>query len=290
MRGRPIDVRKSAVLLIAAVGLTGCNDTDAASPAPPKASPTATATSPAPAPTPTHRKLKAGAKGSDVKALQRRLKELGYDPGKADGKYGPSTQTAVWAFQAVNRLKQKTTLGKSFWEALDAPKEPRPMAKKREKNRVDVDLKRQYLVLYKDGKPRLISHISSGSGEYYCAKDRGATVPALPLRLDRHGRLPDGTPCLRLGDVAPGAALQPHLLQRRHRLPRRPGRPQVPRLARLRAVADAHRRVLPGPARNQRSRARQAASLAVPRADRRTRRSTVCMPSDLRCGTRVRTR
>ncbi|MES9544240.1 L,D-transpeptidase family protein [Actinomadura sp. NPDC000600] len=178
MRGRPIDVRKSAVLLIAAVVLTGCNDIDAAAPAPSKGSPEGTPSkAPAtPRPSPTHRKLKPGAKGADVKALQRRLKELHYDPGKADGKYGPSTETAVWAFQAVNRLKQKSTLTASFWKALDAPKEPRPMAKKREKNRVDVDLKRQYLVLYKNGAPRLITHVSSGSGEYYCAKDRGATV------------------------------------------------------------------------------------------------------------------
>lgn len=173
-------MRKSAVLLVAAVVLAGCKGTEQAAPPAPEPSPPTSVTAappPTPAPTPTHRKLKPGAKGADVENLQRRLKELHYDPGKADGKYGPSTQMAVWAFQAVNRLKHKSTLDKSFWEALDAPKEPRPVTGKREKDRVDVDLKRQYLVLYKDGEPRLISHISSGSGEYYCAKDPGATVP-----------------------------------------------------------------------------------------------------------------
>ncbi|TDB86612.1 murein L,D-transpeptidase [Actinomadura sp. 7K534] len=169
----------TAPLLAAVVLLAGCSGTDEAAPQPPASSPSAkpTTSTPTPTPTPTHRRLKPGAKGSDVEELQRRLKALNYDPGKVDGKYGPSTEMAAWAFQAVNRMKQKSTLGKSFWEALAAPKEPRPMAKKREKDRVDVDLKRQYLVLYKDGEPRLISHVSSGSGEYYCAKDRGATVP-----------------------------------------------------------------------------------------------------------------
>lgn len=167
----------SVVPLAAAVLLAGCNGTETAAPPPPKTTPSATPTTPTPSPTPTHRKLKPGAKGADVKELQRRLKALNYDPGKVDGKYGPSTEMAVWAFQAVNRMKKKSTIGKSFWKALDEPDEPRPMAKKREKNRVDVDLKRQYLVLYKNGEPELISHISSGSGEYYCAKDRGATVP-----------------------------------------------------------------------------------------------------------------
>ncbi|NKZ06206.1 L,D-transpeptidase family protein [Actinomadura latina] len=179
MRGIPIDVRKSAVLLIAAVALAGCDGSEQAAPRAQEGTPARTAPAtppPTPTPAPVRRRLKPGAKGDDVTELQHRLKELNYDPGKADGKYGPSTQTAVWAFQAVNRMKQTSTLGKSFWEALEAPREPRPMAKKRERNRVDVDLKRQYLVLYRDGKPRLISHISSGSGEYYCAKDRGATV------------------------------------------------------------------------------------------------------------------
>ncbi|TDC49397.1 murein L,D-transpeptidase [Actinomadura sp. KC345] len=170
-------MRKYAVLPAAAVLLTACSGTEQAATPPQERPPSARPTTPTPTPTPTHRKLKPGAKGSDVKELQRRLKALNYDPGKLDGKYGPSTEMAVWAFQAVNRMKQKGAVGKSFWEALADPEEPRPMAKKREKDRVDVDLKRQYLVLYKDGEPRLITHISSGSGEYYCAKDRGATVP-----------------------------------------------------------------------------------------------------------------
>ncbi|TDC80602.1 L,D-transpeptidase family protein [Actinomadura sp. 7K507] len=177
MRGRPIGTEKLAALLAAAVLLAGCSGTDEAASPPAESSPSAKPATSTPTPTPTHRKLKPGAKGFDVKELQRRLKALNYDPGKLDGKYGPSTEMAVWAFQAVNRMKRKGTLGKSFWEALADPEEPRPMAKKREKNRVDVDLKRQYLVLYKDGEPRLITHVSSGSGEYYCAKDRGATVP-----------------------------------------------------------------------------------------------------------------
>ncbi|RFS85384.1 murein L,D-transpeptidase [Actinomadura spongiicola] len=177
MRGTPIDVRTGTLALTAAVLLTACDGTDQAVAPPPAPSAKPTTPTPTPTPTPTRRKLKPGAKGADVEALQRRLKALRYDPGKVDGKYGPSTQMAVWAFQAVHRMKQKSTLDTPFWKALDNPRRPRPMAKKREKNRVDVDLKRQYLVLYEDGRPRLITHVSSGSGEYYCAKDRGAKVP-----------------------------------------------------------------------------------------------------------------
>ncbi len=169
-------MRKTALLLIPAVLIAACEPVDEAGAPPPSHSASPSTRKPSPKPSPVQRKLKPGAKGADVKRLQQRLKDLHYDPGKADGRYGPSTQLAVWAFQGVNRLKQTGTLGKSFWKALDHPRDPRPVAKRREATRVDVDLRRQYLVLYKNGKPRLISHISSGSGEYYCAKDRGATV------------------------------------------------------------------------------------------------------------------
>src|SRR5262245_26057039 len=130
------------------------------------APPAGSASPPAPTPTPTppeaRRKLKPGARNADVRALQQRLKELHYDPGKIDGKYGPTTQMAVWAFEKVNRIKPGGTVSKRVWRALDAPRTPKPLAKKHEDDRVDIDLRRQFLVVYKDGAPTLISHISSG--------------------------------------------------------------------------------------------------------------------------------
>ncbi|MEW2358016.1 L,D-transpeptidase family protein [Spirillospora sp. NPDC029432] len=166
--------RGIALLTGGALLLAGCADDKPA--AEQANTPTASPTTTTPAPKPPPRTLKAGAKGADVERLQKRLKDLGYDPGKADGRYGISSQMAVWAFKKVNGLKVNSTVGAKTWAALDAPRPPRPMAKRREADRVDVDLRRQYLVVYRDGRPRLISHISSGSGEYYCAKDRGATV------------------------------------------------------------------------------------------------------------------
>jgi peptidoglycan hydrolase-like protein with peptidoglycan-binding domain len=149
-------------------------------PTPPGAAPTGAA-SPAPATTHTppeaRRKLKPGARNADVRALQRRLHELHYDPGKIDGRYGLTTQMAVWAFEKVNRIKPSRTVGKRVWRALDAPRTPKPVAKKHEDDRVDIDLERQYLVVYKDGAPALISHISSGGGYRYCAKDPGSDTP-----------------------------------------------------------------------------------------------------------------
>src|SRR3954469_16187223 len=43
-----------------------------------------------------HKTLKPGMRGAAVKALQQRLRVLGYVPGKIDGRYGGTTQMAVW--------------------------------------------------------------------------------------------------------------------------------------------------------------------------------------------------
>lgn len=48
--------------------------------------------------------LKNGDKGTDVLLMQTRLHDLGYDPGKLDGKYGPNTVAAVAQFQSVALL------------------------------------------------------------------------------------------------------------------------------------------------------------------------------------------
>ena len=48
--------------------------------------------------------LEFGSEGAAVRKLQNRLKELGYTPGSADGKFGRSTEASVMAFQANNNL------------------------------------------------------------------------------------------------------------------------------------------------------------------------------------------
>src|SRR4051812_39796796 len=59
--------------------------------------------------------LKVGAKGTAVKVLQTRLAELGYAPGRIDGRYGGSTLSAVWAFQKVNGISPTSTVASRTW-------------------------------------------------------------------------------------------------------------------------------------------------------------------------------
>lgn len=56
--------------------------------------------------------------GYDVRELQERLKELQYDPGAADGFFGPATARAVARFQARNNLPPTGAVDAQTWQAL----------------------------------------------------------------------------------------------------------------------------------------------------------------------------
>ncbi|MDF2709000.1 MAG: murein L,D-transpeptidase [Nonomuraea muscovyensis] len=114
------------------------------------------------------KRLKLGAKGGAVEALQRRLTELGYRPGKADGRYGGTTLMAVWAFQKVNGIRPTSTVATATWRALENPRTPKVLVRNGKATRAEVNLSTQIMVLYVAGRPKLISHISSGSGVPYC--------------------------------------------------------------------------------------------------------------------------
>src|SRR5262245_57610302 len=62
--------------------------------------------------------LQKGDKGADVKKLQNRLKELGFDPGTPDGDFGAGTVAALRAFQASEGLLPDAVAGKQTIEAL----------------------------------------------------------------------------------------------------------------------------------------------------------------------------
>ena len=64
--------------------------------------------------------LKSGSKGPEVKALQERLKELGYYKSTCDGSYGSVTISAVKAFQKNNGLTQDGVAGATTLKKLNS--------------------------------------------------------------------------------------------------------------------------------------------------------------------------
>jgi hypothetical protein len=119
---------------------------------------------------PVKKTLKPGMSGADVLKVQRRLKALKYYPGRPDGQFGPNTLEAVWAFKEVQGLRTRKNpddIGATMEGRLANPQAPRPLTRHTPNNRIDVNLRHEYLVLYRHGKVRLISHISSGGGYLY---------------------------------------------------------------------------------------------------------------------------
>ena len=88
------------------------------SPATPTPKPTIkVVTAPPATPTPTPKSLQRGFTDSEeVRKLQKRLKELGWYSGSADGDFGPATEAAVKAFQRANGL---TADGKAGQQTLN---------------------------------------------------------------------------------------------------------------------------------------------------------------------------
>ena len=98
-------------------------------------------------------------------ALQKRLTELGYWNGKADGSFGSVTQQAVFALQKAAGLSRDGVVGPKTRRALDQG--VRPTAKSTKGHVVEIDRKRQILLLVDDGRVSTILNTSTGSGRNY---------------------------------------------------------------------------------------------------------------------------
>jgi peptidoglycan hydrolase-like protein with peptidoglycan-binding domain len=174
---------------------TGVPQTSAPQPSPSVPSPTASATPPSSGPSPSPskpappKKLKSGAKGAEVVALQQRLAALGYWNGKADGKFGSTTQQAVFALQKAAGIGRDGTVGPKTQKALDQG--VRPKARSTEGHVVEVSLKKQLLMIVDDGTVKEIFNTSTGSNEHY--QYQGQTYLAdTPDGRFRVGRQIDG--------------------------------------------------------------------------------------------------
>ena len=124
--------------------------------------------------------LGPGSQGPEVLALQQRLNELGFDVKVPDGYWGPNTSRAIWAYQQlVLGLEGKAVTGRvspEMWLQLQQPLHLVPRRPDATATHVEIFVPQQTLVVWENGKVRLITHMSSGSGEEWCAYPRN--VPA----------------------------------------------------------------------------------------------------------------
>lgn len=120
-----------------------------------------------------NRTLKAGVQGPDVRLLQQRLKDLSFDPNLIDSDFGYNTTQSVWAFEklVLKTPRQKVTgsITPETWQLLQqdnliVPRRPQAPTE----SHVEIYLPEQVLVVFKKGKPILVTHISTGTGEDWC--------------------------------------------------------------------------------------------------------------------------
>jgi peptidoglycan hydrolase-like protein with peptidoglycan-binding domain len=178
----------SAALGVGVAGLTLAGalsrGTSIASTTPPEtAAPGATVASTAavtPAYTAPKRTLQYGDSGSDVKALQERLAALKYYPRPVNGQFGSDTREAVWAFQEVQGLPVDGQVSLRTSRALVHPRSYVARDPRGGSRRVEVNLGTRVLVLYRDNKVALISHISAGGGYHFCNPGGGCGYAITP--------------------------------------------------------------------------------------------------------------
>ncbi len=126
------------------------------------------------------RALQPGMSGAAVKALQRRLAALKYYPGSIDGQFGTSTLEAVWAFYEVQGLPAHDYVSSAMRRALAHPRAPRMLVPHGGANRIEVSLSREVLVLYRNNRVQLISHVSTGGHYYFCSPGGGCGYAVTP--------------------------------------------------------------------------------------------------------------
>jgi lipoprotein-anchoring transpeptidase ErfK/SrfK len=131
--------------------------------------------------------LRPGARGEDVASVQSTLKHLRYFTGEVNSLYAEDLVPAVWGFQKDHGIRPSSAVGPETRRALKHPSQPAPLVRGGAPNRVEVSLGRQMMSVYRGGRIALRTHISSGSGKYYCAagRCRHATTPTGDFRVFR---------------------------------------------------------------------------------------------------------
>jgi len=162
--------------------------------------PSSTVTSTAPAPATTEAPAAEVVSSADVRAVQERLAELGYDVGTPDGQFGGRTSYAIMAFQKIEGLSRTGDIDAELKAALPGASTPGPMVPGGPSTRVEIDLNRQVLILWTGGSLTRILPISSGNGEEYCV-DGECDIAVTPPGSFRIGRKAEGLEVAPLGEL-----------------------------------------------------------------------------------------
>ncbi len=167
------------------------------------AAPTTTSTTAAPTTTstaPPFTGFTRGSKGDDVRSMEQKLADMKYDAGKVDGVFDAATGHAVMAFQKVTGMERSAKATPDVIEAISKAGTPGPMLPDGGPNRVEIDLRKQALQLYKGGELVKVLSVSTGNNKKYCVEGDCdvAVTPGGSFKVNRKIR---GIRVSRLGEL-----------------------------------------------------------------------------------------
>jgi len=135
-----------------------------------------------------------------VRSLQERLAELGYDVGTPDGKWGARTGYSLMAFQKVEGLSRDGQDGPQVRAALATAAKPGPMVPGGSPTRIEIDVERQVMFHWVNGSLARILPVSTGNNERYCV-DGECDTAVTPGGTFRIGRKAAGLEVAPLGEL-----------------------------------------------------------------------------------------
>ena len=109
-----------------------------------------------------------GSSGPVVQAYEQRLADVHFDTGDVDGKWDSQTTYAVQGLEKLEGLPIISRITTAEQAALQTFKWPAAVVPNAEIDRVEVDITRQILILWRANNVALISTVSTGSGANYC--------------------------------------------------------------------------------------------------------------------------
>jgi peptidoglycan hydrolase-like protein with peptidoglycan-binding domain len=124
--------------------------------------------------------LGVGSRGPEVQMYELRLKQLHFDPGPVDGYFDQKTRYAVEAVEKMFGGARDGRIGEGVRFALATFHWPKPAIPKGEPDRVEIDLDKQVLTVYRNNQIVLITTTSTGSGRRFCGGDDGCQYAVTP--------------------------------------------------------------------------------------------------------------